>query len=43
LFRKLLKREVEWVMEFDTDKWDAPSEDAPCITEIEIARKPLRG
>jgi hypothetical protein len=41
LFRKLLKREVEWVMEFDATKWDALAGDAPCITGIEIKRKPL--
>jgi hypothetical protein len=41
LFRRLLKHEVEWVMEFDPRKWAAPPEDAPCITGIEITRKPL--
>lgn len=41
LFRKLLRHEVEWVMEFDPRKWASPPEDAPCITGIEIKRKPL--
>lgn len=41
LFRKLLKHEVEWVMEFDPRKWAAPSEGEPCITGIDIKRKPL--
>ena len=41
LFRKLLRHEVEWLMEFDPRKWAAPPEDAPCITGIEIKRKPL--
>jgi hypothetical protein len=38
---KLLEHEVHWVMEFDPRKWAAPPEDAPCITGIEIKRKPL--
>jgi hypothetical protein len=41
LWRKLLEHEVEWVMEFDARKWATPPEDAPCITGIEITRKPL--
>ena len=41
LFRKLLRHEVEWLMEFDPRKWAAPPDDAPCITGIEIKRKPL--
>lgn len=41
LFRKLLRHEVEWLMEFDPRKWATPPEDAPCITGIEIKRKPL--
>jgi len=41
LFRKLLKHEVEWVMEFDPRKWANPPADAPCITGIQIARKPI--
>jgi len=41
LFRKLLRHEVEWVMEFDPRRWATPPEDAPCITGIEIKRKPL--
>lgn len=41
LWRKLLEHEVEWVMEFDPRKWAAPAEDAPCITGIEIVRKPM--
>jgi hypothetical protein len=41
LWRKLLEHEVEWVMEFDPRKWATPPEDAPCITGIEIVRKPL--
>jgi hypothetical protein len=41
LFRKLLRHEVEWLMEFDARKFAAPPEDAPCITGIEIKRKPL--
>jgi len=41
LFRKLLKREVEWVMEFDPKKWEPLSDDAACITGIEIKRKPI--
>ncbi len=41
LFRKLLRHEVEWLMEFDARIWATPPEDAPCITGIEIKRKPL--
>jgi hypothetical protein len=41
LHAKLLEHEVHWVMEFDPRKWTAPQEDAPCITGIEIKRKPL--
>lgn len=41
LFRKLLRHEVEWLMEFDPRKWATSPEDAPCITGIEIKRKPL--
>jgi hypothetical protein len=41
IFRRLLRHEVEWLMEFDPRKWAAPPEDAPCITGIEIKRKPL--
>ncbi len=41
LFRKLVKREVEWVMEYDPKKWEALPENAPCITGIEIKRAPL--
>jgi hypothetical protein len=41
LFRKLLRHELEWVMEFDPRKWAAPPEGEPCITGIEIKRKPL--
>jgi len=41
LFRKLLKHEVEWVMEFDPRKWATPPDGEPCITGIEITRKPL--
>jgi hypothetical protein len=41
LHAKLLEHEVNWVMEFDPRKWATPSEDAPCITGIEIKRKPL--
>ena len=41
LWRKLLEHEVEWVMEFDPRKWATPVEDAPCITGIQIVRKPL--
>jgi len=41
LWRKLLKREVEWVMEYDPKAWDAPAEGVACITGIEIKRKPL--
>src|SRR5579863_10407567 len=36
LFRKLLRHEVEWVMEFDPRKWAAPPEGEPCITGIVI-------
>jgi hypothetical protein len=41
LHEKLLDHEVHWVMEFDPRKWATPPEDAPCITGIEIKRKPL--
>ena len=41
LWRKLLEHEVEWVMEFDPRKWAAPADYAPCITGIEIVRKPM--
>jgi len=41
LFRKLLKHEVEWLMEFDPRKHAAPADDAPCILDIKISRKPL--
>ena len=41
LWRKLLEHEVEWVMEFDPRKWATPAEGEPCITGIEITRKPL--
>lgn len=41
LHAKLLEHEVHWVMEFDPRKWAAPPQDAPCITGIEITRKPL--
>jgi hypothetical protein len=41
LHRKLLDHEVDWVMEFDPRKWANPPDDAPCITAIEITRKPL--
>jgi hypothetical protein len=41
LFRKLLKREVEWVMEFDAEKWAPLDDSEPCITLIEIKRGPL--
>jgi hypothetical protein len=41
LHEKLLEHEVHWVMEFDPRKWATPPEDAPCITGIEIKRKPL--
>ena len=41
LFRRLLRHEAEWIMEFDPRKWATPPEDAPCITGIEITRKPL--
>jgi hypothetical protein len=43
LFRKLLRHEVEWVMEFDPHKWEAPAEGEPCITGIEVTHKPLPG
>jgi hypothetical protein len=38
LWRKLLKHEVEWIMEFDARKWEAPGDAEPCITGIEIHR-----
>jgi hypothetical protein len=38
LWRKLLKHEVEWVMEFDANKWETPADGEPCITGIEIHR-----
>jgi hypothetical protein len=41
LHARLLEHEVHWVMEFDPRKWAAPPQDAPCITGIEITRKPL--
>jgi hypothetical protein len=41
LHRKLLDHEVDWVMEFDPRRWAAPPEDAPCITGIQIKRKPV--
>jgi hypothetical protein len=41
LFRKLLRHEVEWLMEFDPRKFATLPEDAPCITGIEITRKPI--
>lgn len=41
LWRKLLEHEVEWVMEFDPRKWAAPGDGEPCITGIEVTRKPL--
>jgi hypothetical protein len=41
LFLRLLRHEVEWLMEFDPRKWATPPENAPCITGIEIKRKPL--
>jgi hypothetical protein len=41
LWRKLLSREVQWVMEYDPKKWEALPADAACITGIEIVRKPL--
>lgn len=41
LFRKLLKHEVEWLMEFDPRKHAEPPADAPCILDIKITRKPL--
>lgn len=42
LFRKLLRHEVEWIMEFDPRLWPTPPDDAPCITAIQIKRKPLQ-
>jgi hypothetical protein len=41
LHAKLLEHEVHWVMEFDPRKWASLPEGAPCITGIEIKRKPL--
>jgi hypothetical protein len=41
LWRKLLRHEVEWVQEFDPRKWAVPGDGEPCITGIQIARKPL--
>jgi hypothetical protein len=41
LHARLLEHEVHWVMEFDPRKWAVPPQDAPCITGIEITRKPL--
>jgi hypothetical protein len=41
LWRKLLSREIQWVMEYDPKKWEPLPEDAACITGIEIVRKPL--
>jgi hypothetical protein len=41
LFRRLLKHEVEWLMEYDPRKHAAPADDAPCILDIKISRKPL--
>jgi hypothetical protein len=41
LHARLLEHEVHWVMEFDPRKWAIPPQDAPCITGIEIKRKPL--
>jgi hypothetical protein len=43
LLRKLTKREVEWVMEFDPKKWGELSADAAYISKIEIKRAPIRG
>lgn len=43
VWRKLLRHEVEWVMEFDPKKWDTPAEGEPCITGIEVTHKPLPG
>jgi hypothetical protein len=42
LHEKLLDHEVHWVMEFDPRKYANPPGDAPCITGIEITRKPLQ-
>ena len=42
LFRKLLKREVEWVMEYDPKKWESLPDNAACITGIEIKRAPVK-
>lgn len=41
LFGRLLKHEVEWLMEFDPRMHTEPSADAPCILDIRIDRKPL--
>jgi len=41
LHEKLLDHEVHWVMEFDPRKFAPPAEDAPCITDIKLERKPL--
>src|ERR1019366_5864418 len=34
LFHQLLKRKVEWVMEYDPKKWEPLPDNAACITGI---------
>ena len=41
LWRKLLRREVIWIQEFDPRVWDAPSDGEPVITAIKVHRKAL--
>ena len=43
LWRKLMKHEVDWIMEYDARKWEALPEDAPCITGIAIMHAPVPG